>query len=166
MPKTKTKKLTVAQRNAAFEKLSPAGKRVQIARDVLERLKLGKLNAARGVYLMASDTSRLNRECTACALGAVFACAAVKGVVDRKKGMFDNMYDAESMRRALVGHFDLDQLHHIETAFEGQQINLEAPVSSEARRFNSGINDNSERMARIMRNIIHHRGTFRPEMGA
>lgn len=77
--------------NAAFEKMSPAEKRVQIARDVIAQLNSKRLIAEAGLWLTA-DAGLFNekdiksdpevkdllskvKECRGCALGGMFMCA-------------------------------------------------------------------------------------------
>lgn len=92
----------IARKNAAFEGLKPAEKRVAIARDVLAQLASGRLVADTGFWLgnseSTSDDNHLidaddlasvkNTElqsilgemdtCTGCALGGLFMCAVEK----------------------------------------------------------------------------------------
>lgn len=96
--KKKTKRLTIADKNKAFKKLSKAEKRVQIARDVLAQLKTGYLKAKPGVYLESRGLNKLtdyygcilnpgdaasemkdildkDKSCTVCGIGSLFVCA-------------------------------------------------------------------------------------------
>jgi hypothetical protein len=83
----------VARANKAFEALSPAEKRISIARDVIAQLATKRLVATSGLWLAGKDESNLfnenqveknlelqevlakTKECTGCALGGMFMCA-------------------------------------------------------------------------------------------
>jgi hypothetical protein len=177
----------VAVGNAKFAKASPARKRVIIAKDVLEWLGEGKLLPTQGTYLSSflrdKDGQLLYEDgrvvngrvlddrvdggkCTACALGAVFACT-----VERKGGMpnFWRMgWCPYFMHQELAPYFDRDQLTLIEAAFEknggfheaDHEADHEAGEAAESfgRRFDTA----SSRMAAIMKNIIANGGTFVP----
>lgn len=111
----------VARKNAAFAKLSPPEKRVEIARDVLAQLASRRLIPATGFWLGIGGTlydnahlldgddlsSLKNVElqtvlgkmetCTGCALGGIFMCAVEKADKLKVKDLvdFDNCNDEE-----------------------------------------------------------------------
>lgn len=135
------KKLT----NKQFAALSPAQKRVAIAHDVLEWLKLNKLQARFGTYLALFKTPEappqgywdleksaqwrdergfdVEREqpvvnggsCHACALGSVFAAAAERGCFALNN--LEGAVNNEAHKR-LRPFFSPKQLNLIECAFE------------------------------------------------
>ena len=181
--------LAAAEANLAFSRMSAAEKRVAIAKDVIKWLNTGALVAKPGKYLSVtkSDNSGL-KECKACALGAVFACAidrspSVKttaaewfnpGEVQGDEHYYGN---AHGMRTALKPYFTEEQLITIENAFEKQVISplegdrfdqytgyhhAENSTTIKAVKYNRGIRSGKERLTRIMRNIIRNGGEFRP----
>lgn len=115
----------IAKENAAFEKLSPAKKRVAIARDVLAQLNAKRFIATPGNWavpkgkeslLSASEAkTKQNKElqeifskiktCNTCALGGLFVCAVesadkikVKDLLDFKsneEAPFDDTCDVD-----------------------------------------------------------------------
>jgi len=86
----------VSRDNKAFDKLSPADKRVAIARDVLAQIAAQKLVPTSGTWLSGKDDSPLfdekdvkknpelqailtkTKQCEGCALGGLFLCAVKK----------------------------------------------------------------------------------------
>ena len=137
--------------NAAFKAMSPAEKRVQIAKDVLMSLDTGKLEPVNGSYMLVelpkythmqdSDTWETYdarqtafkdldaREqlltgtisCSVCAIGAVFTCA-----VQRQNEL--TVAELQASRRGMVeylqGSFSAVQLDLIECAFERTRDNM------------------------------------------
>lgn len=135
----KPRKLTTEQANKLFASLSPAKKRVAIAKDVLEWLRTKKLVARFGTYLSVftapvaplpgdrikekatykhdSEVDVVNGgSCHACALGSVFAAAAERSCfkLSDQPGRAINR-KAHDM---LSPFFDVGQLNLIECAFE------------------------------------------------
>lgn len=124
--------------NEQFAAMSPAEKRVAVARDVLLWLDIKKLTPEPGTYLLVGDgvgddfrtipTSKLavvnGHSCRACALGAVFAVAAERG--EFKVSDADADADAahgswsQAARKRLedADVFSAVQLRLIECAFE------------------------------------------------
>jgi hypothetical protein len=165
--------IRIQKDNAIFALLTPAEKRVFIARDVLKWLELGKLKALKGHYLefdAATSAKDLagDATCEACALGAVFACAAVRVDTINLQDDYGGLPLPYEMRGALGGFFDDNELMNIENAFEGENINQRhafsdrKAYSAAARTFNAGIRNANKRMERIMKNIIRNKGTFKP----
>lgn len=150
LTKTQAKKLVatrnrqINKENKLFQSLTPAQKRVYIARDVLKHLDSEQLIARTGVWLEQGDPNKnflfklngdrtkkdndtevrdiLNKQnkCEGCALGGMFMCA-VKVANKLKLGQMvgDDGGVSESdtfhyMRR----FFSFDQLELIESAFE------------------------------------------------
>lgn len=162
---------TIADRNAEFEAMSTSEQRVTIAKDVLEWLRIGKLEATKGTYMemYSRDTGldcglfTTDLQCMACALGAVFACA-----VTRSPGNFTGDRGNEGMRQALEPYFSESQLRLIEVAFEvwcfaeGEDDEMAVPGCGAAYMFGREFDNSTNRMAAIMRNIIANEGTFAP----
>lgn len=142
--------------NAAFNAMTPAQKRVQIAKDVLNHLDTRQLVAQSGAYISrveynvgglkpyTEDYYRARERvqyspdarkelldgkvtCAVCAIGSVFVCA-----VERKNEI--SMYDVVNagktrMTAYLKDFFSLEQLDLMEVAFEG------GPTCCESARY-------------------------------
>ncbi len=171
----KSRRFTEAQ-NAAFAAMSPREKGVQIAQDVIGQLKLGRIQAERGVYLEGVSTEKGQifvsaqadgakelsevfggmTVCHACAIGSLFVCAVERLDKLRVSDFVWLNYDptepcsltgGQSRMRDYLGcSFDTSQLQDIENAFEGDGFCLER---------NAG-----DRMIRIMENIVRNGGEF------
>ncbi len=134
----------VNKSNKAFEEMSPAEKRIQIARDVLFQLNAGKLIASEGLWLGANreddedfisdkeiakddelkDLLKKRKECYGCALGGMFMCAVerankLKVSNLRLKDNNDiNTINGNDVFAYMKKFFSLKQLALIEIAFE------------------------------------------------
>lgn len=160
--KAAQQQLKIAKKNLAFASLSNAEKRVQIAKDVLAQLALKKLIPEQGTYVESSN----GESCTACALGALFACTAVR--VGNKELIEEasNYWGFDQIREQLTPLFSEQQLGKIECAFEGWGADdSEEYGSLMTEAYNDGISSPRVRMERIMRNIIANNGTFVPSKG-
>lgn len=175
----------VSDRNYRFRLMTPAQKRVRIAKDVIEQLALGKLVAASRGYLTINDArlrASLNsygsrssladtpwhsifekESCTVCGIGGVFVAAvgrANKCTVDDSGGS----PEGEFMKDYLAAWFDRSQLTMIETAFERDSsfgYSNESEID-DALEFSESLDDPGERLTAIMQNIIDNDGNFRP----
>lgn len=123
------------QLNRAFEKASPAKKRVMIAEDVLAQLKAEKMSATGGTYvtLWMGDNYELTdsnedikqnydkiNSCSVCALGAcIMSATKFANHVKFEDIKFDNALKSKRVKSLLTGIFDKKQIYLIETAFEG-----------------------------------------------
>lgn len=169
----------IADRNARFLKATPAQQRVMVAQDVIEAIDAGEFVPASGTYLwqgmprFREETRSVEIEprCVGCALGATFA--AFFGLLGRKMPLKRNnsgdihFLDATTMRETLQGLFGLEQLLHMECAFEGWNRDASAYGTNETFVFNRDGNmmrlyDDAECLRRVMRNVIRNRGTFVP----
>lgn len=122
--------------NEAFERLSPAKKRVAIARDVLAQIG-SRLRVEQGTYVEteilgeAKREGKLNTElqklfkkvdkCTVCAKGALFMCQidrSNKLKLSEVKFSDYNSLEGVSVTNYLERMFDARQLTLIESAFE------------------------------------------------
>jgi hypothetical protein len=118
-----------------FEKLTPAGKRCRIARDVLAQLNAKKLVAEHNTYLAlageggdsvfffpGSEEKTLkelhyveNKTCNVCALGAILSCK-----VQYENGiLFEDANNHTNITENLSNYFSVLDLNVIELAFEG-----------------------------------------------
>lgn len=105
----KNKNRRVQRENAAFASLSPAEKRMHIARDVISQLRTKRLIATPGIWLAGADGGDLMQEgealqkkdvelqkvlksqmeCTGCALGGMFMCAVETANKIKVKDLID-----------------------------------------------------------------------------
>lgn len=187
--KLKTLK-ALKESEAAFKRAPAAKKRVMIAKDVLLQLKLKKLIARSGVYVAPGGLNdwgeRLNVEgaptdfrefmvapvtpaaqCTACALGSVFACAV------KFKNEVTTLEAAEvySDDLAIKGYLDRifckEQLELVECAFERSDACADggrhaSDAAQNAVAFGRKHGSDEKRMIAIMKNIIKNEGEFVP----
>ena len=174
--------------NKAFNKLSKQAKRIAIAQDVLEQIRLGRYKAQTGTYVEADTTFEADDqgfcnveniqanyalrndliECTVCAKGALFMSHVNKTnhcTVDDLRN-----YDESA---AIVDHlediFDPDQLHLIEAAFESDEdfvdrhnTEIEDEERDSAVDFGHRYTDDEKRLIAICKNIIRNKGIFKP----
>jgi hypothetical protein len=178
----------IKARNKAFEKLSPAKKRVAIAKDVLAQLKTKKFIAQSGTYvdtdviLTKADLKRdaslvLDKapSCTVCGIGGLFVsavCQADKAPVSQfgynsgDEGA-DFQVDGQSAYNYLEQFFDSQTLVNIESAFEQESFSRWTDTetfhgSTDAKRFAYNESDDNTRLRLIMENIVKNRGEFIP----
>lgn len=118
-------KKTIKKWNTYFNSLSPAEKRVAIAKDVLEQIKANRLHAQTGTYFdldtkLESDQSiqaNLNDvRCNACALGGMML-SHIKYNNECTVGEGDDI-NSTYIKNKLTNYFDEGQLALIEIAFE------------------------------------------------
>lgn len=168
--------------NAEFALMSPADKRVTLAKDVLMQLATKRFRAAGGNYLdfrsyiplTAEDIDRDLSEllpqveaCDVCAIGGLFVCAVERA--DKLKvghrdaierggvELSDLSYDEHGY---VAQFFDRDTRYNMETMFEqcfcdgedGDRVYMPA-------RWRETFHD---RMTWIMKNVIENGGNFRP----
>jgi hypothetical protein len=173
---------TVAERNAWFASLTPAKKRIQIAKDVLAQLDAKVIEAQAGTYFLIENLDKkfnnkeielqkilvgTNSACQCCAKGALFA-AKVRNYNDCKVDVYgDCVAVAEgTMRRNLAEIFDQYQYDLIETAFEvDPSMNFHDDKRKNRKLIRAGymyrdVDEAETRMRMIMQNIIKNRGTF------
>ena len=136
----------IAKSSAKFKAATLAEKRVIIAKDVIAQVNAGKINAVSGnVYLDdVADFSQPAESCTACALGAMFACAVPR------LGLYSNrlIFDSFEMCEKLTPIFDKKQLRLMEKYFEEDWVR--------------DIKDDADRLIAIMKNVVVNHGTFKP----
>lgn len=152
-----------------------AGKRVRIAADALEQLRLKKLVSTPGTYF---DTSPIvddedadnfvydydsikkiladkNTQCNVCALGSLFCgLGSVNG----------DFRTSSHIQSTLSEYFDYDQMNFIEACYEGTWINgydcYATEQNSLYKRWTKKYPDDDKRLAAILQNIVKNRGTF------
>jgi hypothetical protein len=154
-----------------FEKLTPAGKRMRIARDVLAQLDAKKLIAERRTYVKPFENyegwdsdlalSEYAKPCRVCALGSLLVCK-----VEYKNGFkLESLRTRRKITESLSDFFEQDQLNVIETAFEGYPEAGGYPADYEKNdciygQYRSLFETDEERLRDIMHNIIANRGVF------
>lgn len=160
--------LRTAAANAAFAKMTPAEQRVTIAKDVLEWMASGRLEAVEPGETYLHESRNIpytvdSEQCIACGVGALLACTTARDIDVRVPvGILDGMI----CRIALEKYFESNQLHMIEAAFEGLNRRLGSWPDTDdlevSLDFAEAGKNPPDRMRRIMRNIIRNKGTFKP----
>lgn len=139
----------IKKRNKQFLNASPSEKRIMIAEDGLEQIKLKKYIAKSGTYFVSSKVLNvgisLQEElltkqpvCTVCQIGGLFAsCARVGNEINvtipkdsNLVSSIEAMYDTP-MRTYLAKFFSSEQIILIESAFE--EINMEDEIIDSQR---------------------------------
>lgn len=170
----------ISKANKEFDKMTPAEKRVQIARDVLAQLASKRLVAASGLWLSGKGAEPLfsntqldkndelqavlskKKQCTGCALGGMFMCAVERADKLKLKDLSEDSQEArhienEDVFEYMGKYFSRDQLNAIEAAFEQGQG---ASDDYKAGMWLEDIDDASLRMRLIMENIVANKGKF------
>ena len=181
----KSKKLT--KKMKTFSRLSKDQKRVAIAKDVLEQVRLKRIIATEGSYvgltLVQSEIGTQlqdllpKKKCKCCGLGSCFVSLVRmenKFVVkeDYVDGQ-DSYIEKGDFQSRLRKYFSQMQLDLIETAFEGTPLYRNSytgsPQWEKAVDFNHkfGESDHTPKqqekcLVGIMENIIENKGTFKP----
>jgi hypothetical protein len=144
-----------------FDKLTPAQKRVRIARDVLAQLASGKFIATQGLYVNGPEIEgakakaslqtlfKKQKSCEVCALGSMFVALSE----DEKTACTFWGFGRDDCTDYLGKFFDQEQLDKIEDAFEEGDVSG-MPFASEAEA--------EDRMRLIMENIVVNGGKFDP----
>lgn len=164
--------MNIEKRNKDFKKLSKAGKRVAIVKDVIDSLKAKKYFAKKSIYLEINekDYGIVNQEvlcsdntvCTVCALGGIFA-SKVK-IANEFSNDLELTHDGD-MRKNLSKYFTEYQLHLIEAAFEGWEkgnVSTWKLKNNDHMKYIRSYSNPNDRMIVIMENIIENKGTFKP----
>lgn len=160
------------KRNAEFKKANKARRRVMVAKDVLEWIRLGKLISVPGTYLRRNQFSYFRFDntdartevvvntpsCEVCGMGAIFY-----GCLDRLNSIKLSEMQPSDPNSPLFaqGGFEPDQLKLIEIWFEGWWREASARGFTMSRSWNKL--SPKDRLIEIMNNIISHRGTFVPD---
>jgi len=131
------------RRNRHFNNLSPAGKRIAIAKDVLKQIQAKVIKPTSGLYLNLNKTLKAKagtelqtlfttqvKSCSACAVGSMLFCSIVKGdklTIDKAQ-CSDNNYGTDKFEfggdsgkdsfNHLEQYFPLSELKDIENRFE------------------------------------------------
>jgi hypothetical protein len=183
--KLKRRWAVIGRKERLFQKMSPAQKRVAIAKDVLAQIKSGKIIPQIGNWIrllpisityddlddQLRDVMVTNEtHCSACAVGALFVSTVyfkdkiTTGEADVTRGS-----DWNAIADYLKDLFPIVDLALMEYAFEmGNSASGYCPVESEAiafgnaEAFGRAIGSNTMRMIAIMKNLIANKGRFVP----
>lgn len=169
-----------------FDTLTPRGKAVRIAKDVLLQLKVKKLIATEGKYFTAyydwtkikegvdledlKTLTNISNSCQACAIGAaICSYANLNGPI-----RYSQAQHGTSIRTIFSSNniFSLETLGLIEAAFERAPnfhniaVNVVSetysPAAHRAVKFGKKYKNPESRLKAIMNNIIQNRGVFKP----
>lgn len=182
--------LDIKERNAWFKSLTIEEKRVAIAKDVIEQVKIGKYNARHGVYfgvrvsLQEGDSFQEvvdSNECTVCAMGGLFASRVRLGNeanVDMGRGVYNQFTQGLTMftrpEDFLQDIFEPEQYRLMEVAFEGHDAvgyfegeygnwyEDECDSYLNAVQLHDDFSSDTERLIAIMENLIANKGMFIP----
>lgn len=175
----KSIKESIIKSNEAFEKMSNAEKRVQIAKDVILRMEAEQLLAYRNslvFFIQNDEILDVNDEiyykplkeiinddtsvtCEVCAKGAMLI-SYVGRVNDFS--MEDCNPDGDEK---ILEFFTKRQMDLIEIAFEMTEFSwhdLKESAIEKAKLFGSKYDNSNERLRAICENIIENKGFFRP----
>jgi len=169
----------IEDRNARFDALSPAERRMAIARDVLDQLCTGRMQAKRGIYVgereggdtdvdadaqVVADDPYL--KCTVCAIGSAVTSAV--RLFDRapQKTSLPSLSCTGMRDEYLSRFFSRGQQALMEAAFEMSDICGLAPFMTlgvkKAVEFGLRHKTDAARMRAIWRNVLENGGTFVP----
>lgn len=152
----------IQKRNKAYEKATPAQRRVMIAKDAIGQIKAKKYEVGH-CYLRVyedmgsfrfrpSDDARevLSRDdapvCRVCAKGALF----LSGIRIKNCYTMDETKHARIQPAADAPGFSASQWHRIEIAYE------------DSPKWFKRYEDDTARLIAILKNIIKNNGTFKP----
>lgn len=172
-----------------FSRLTAAGKRVAIAKDVLKQIKVEQYKIKTGTWLEIEDISNEDIEamlgesktqslltgkplqlpaanCTCCAVGA--ACASAIRIFNNHELPTGEINDLDEGREILHKYFPKSQIDQIEAAFEKRSDEgdlhqyADEVQLSKAVAFGVRFHDPTERAKEIFTNIVKNNGTFIP----
>lgn len=152
--------------------MTPAQKRVAIARDVIKHLQAKRfvtvtnilwrfkgLSIAEKVNQKRIKTLLKIKPCEVCAIGA----CVIAGLNRFNQVEFKGVNGAEYEELSLQQWFSINQLALIEIGYEGKNYNFSNSVRSDAAvSFFYKHCDNDTRLIAIMQNIIKNKGEFVP----
>lgn len=183
--KAKLRERIIKESNKRFDSMTPAERRVAVARDVLKQLNKKKIVASnQGDYVhvngrvptsVVDDTNTLVTEvfagttCKCCARGAMFvsACSLFNAPKLSELRLDEKIKDLNGRDLRLQENqlFTRRQIDMIETAFEGWPIynsaeKLPADFRNAAEQFYRANPSATKRMRMIMLSIIRNKGEF------
>lgn len=163
---------SIYKANTAYDKATEAQRRVMIAEDALQQLKIGKYCATPGTYVNATDLANeaelehdvqlntllhnpaLTSSCDVCARGALLLSAV--------KFRNDCTIEAGGLTSedSFVREFN-DQQNLIEHAFEDEPYKYADQTWAEEFLTKKERDDETKRLELILKNIIRNKGTFK-----
>lgn len=154
--------LEIRNNNIRFRKANKARKRVMIAKDVLDQIRLEKYVPSCLYFVLDNPTSEtvINQQnlqndykCRLCGIGAAFASAVRLGNSFEAKTY---ALDSQPIREVLSKYFSNDQILMIENYYENWGV--------AAKKWNrhNGFWDRIPRMIAIFQNVIDNKGEFKP----
>lgn len=168
---------SIARANKIYQKAGAAQRRVLIAKDALQQLKVHKIKAMPGTYVNAYNlveeaeletevqlntllhNPMLKSSCKCCARGALLLSAV------RYRNDCIVKPDGYTSEDSYVKEFSVTQQDMIEAAFEKYADDDAGVAASEwSEKFLSyeERHDSDKRLALILKNIIRNKGTFKP----
>jgi hypothetical protein len=174
----------ITRGNAAFEKMSKAEKRVQLAKDVISQIEVGRLKPTSGTWLDIKAPKSVKaqtelqevlkdiKKCEGCAVGALLLCA-IDRKDDLKISQLNTYYRDATFKKgdAILIDGEEDALKYLERFFSTKQVMMIEAAFEQGSSFNNGPDDvyfvpevenARDRMTLIMQNIIENNGTFKP----
>ncbi len=169
---------------AKFNKLSASGKRITVAKDVIDRVKFGQIIPKKGDFMgdysaivngkkcndivEESPLKNASMECHACGKGGLFL--SYLGITEEVNLSYFNTFISAKLNSdamiMLSKIFSLKQLTLIETAFEGRSftwnVTLKNSEISTCFQFKKKYYLEKDRLIAICKNIIKNNGTFKP----
>lgn len=158
-----------------FSRLSQAGKRIAIAKDVIAQIKSKLFNIETGKWArvdIIDDNDMVDKQsllagglprkfqCNCCAVGAAFLSSIrLFNVASFDADSEVQQFDAFNQ---LATYFDRDQLKMIEEAFELGGGACSTNSRDETVKFGDRYDDETKRALAIFTNIVKNRGTFKP----
>lgn len=163
---------TFNKKNEIFRAATKSEKRVMIAKDVLEQLKLKRIKAKGGAYVefpnsvgIINDVKNKTKQvcelleenrCECCAFGSmIISDILINDKVECGEIKASGFLIVGETR--LRKYFSYDHLRLIERTFEGWEC-----IGSPSRKFHDKYTDDTKRLIAIMKNIIKNKGTFIP----
>lgn len=169
----------IKRRNTRFDRASAAQRRVMVAQDVIDQLKIGRMSACTGTWVDAYDntvdgTADANLQkavlgnevsCEVCGLGSLMVSLVLfKNKVKTEDAEYLNptSEDSDAPDAGLSAVFSQEQMELIEIAFEQGEgaYDVETAVHRAAQAFGEQHEDENQRLRAIMTNIVQHKGEF------
>jgi hypothetical protein len=175
--------------NEAFEQMTNAEKRVRIAEDCIERIRLEQITASKGMVVEFGFNKNKSEnlkellndgiQCKACAKGGLFLSYVGRVNNFEKCEIQNDNRENDNEHQKLLEVFDIKQLALIEAAFEGKpylSVSLRGNTQKYRKFFkkhggkydyndfeypvSEDADDNNNRLIAICENIIANKGTF------
>lgn len=169
-PKLSKMELQIKKLNAAYQKATPAQRRVMIAKDALKQIETGQINPMSGTYInlwgdghveegkplqpvLLDEASAISCDC--CAKGAMFiSCVRLS---NRYHG---NPSGIDSDEINSLVNWPKQNYDEIEAAFEGFYGD-KGQYSDWIPKWEQKYPTDRERLPAILKNIIRNKGTFK-----